>query len=90
MKSHVKVFITKGHVAIHTKLLFSLYTVPLNYNFILTRVDTRGNTQYFACKIPKFPVEIIISTRRDVAFIRTRNLIMFTRVRRSVQLFCIM
>ena len=25
------------------------YTVPLNYNFIFTRVNTRGATQYFAC-----------------------------------------
>jgi len=44
------------------------YTVPLDYNFISTHVDTRGNTQYFACKMPKFPMENIISTWRDVAF----------------------
>ena len=41
------------------------HTVPLNYNFIFTRVYTRGTTQYFACKMLKFPVENIISTRRD-------------------------
>jgi len=40
----------------------SSITVPLNYNFISTRVDTRGNTRYFVCKMPKFPVENIIST----------------------------
>ena len=28
---------------------FYLRTVPFNYNFIFTRVDTRGNTRYFAC-----------------------------------------
>ena len=39
-------------------------TVPLNYNFIFTRVSTRGAMQYFACEIPKFPVEICISTMR--------------------------
>ena len=43
-------------------------TVLLNYNFILTRVSTSGATKYFACQMPEFPVEICISTRRDVAF----------------------
>ena len=42
--------------------------VPLSYNFILTRVSTSGATKYFACQMPNFPVEICISTRRDVAF----------------------
>ena len=45
-------------------------TVLLNYNFILTRVSTSGATKYFACQMPKFPVEICISMRRDVAFRR--------------------
>ena len=27
----------------------AIATVPLNYNFIFTRVNTRGATQYFAC-----------------------------------------
>ena len=36
-----------------------LHTVPLNYNFIFTHVDICDNTQYFACKIPKFPVEYV-------------------------------
>jgi len=49
---------------------FYVYTVPLNYNFISTRVDTRGNTWYFVCKMPNFPVENIISMWRDVAFPR--------------------
>ena len=47
-----------------------LDTVPLNYNFILTRVSTSGATKYFACQMPEFPVEIQISTTRDVAFRR--------------------
>ena len=47
-----------------------IYTVPLNYNFILTRVSTSGATKYFTCQMPEFPVEIQISTRRDVAFRR--------------------
>ena len=42
-----------------------IYTVPLNYNFILTRVSTSGATKYFVCQMPKFPMEICISTRRD-------------------------
>jgi len=42
--------------------------VLLNYNFISTHVDTRGNTRYFAYKMQKFPVEIIISTWQDVVF----------------------
>ena len=41
----------------------TILTVPLNYNFIFTRVHTRGAMQYFACQMPKFPVEIQISTR---------------------------
>ena len=41
-------------------------TVPLNYNFISTCVDMRGNMQYFACKMPL--MEIVISLRQDVAF----------------------
>ena len=49
---------------------FVVATVPLNYNFILTRVSTSGATKYFACQMPEFPVEIQISTRRDVAFRR--------------------
>ena len=44
--------------------------VPLNYNFILTRVSTSGAMKYFACQMPEFPVEIQISTRRDVVFRR--------------------
>ena len=46
------------------------YTVPLNYNFIFTRVDMRGAVQYFTCQMPKFAVEICISTRREVALPR--------------------
>ena len=41
-------------------------TVSLNYNFILTRVSTSGATKYFACQMLKLPVEICISTRRDI------------------------
>ena len=51
-------------------LTTSSYTVLLNYNFILTRVSTSGATKYFACQMPNFPVEIFISTRRDVVFRR--------------------
>ena len=51
-------------------IYYNVHTVPLNYNFIFTRVSTRGATKYFACEIPKFPVEICISTRRDVALPR--------------------
>ena len=46
-----------------------LHTVPLNYNFTFTRVDTHGATQYFACNMPKFAVEII--NTRDEGFIYT-------------------
>ena len=49
---------------------FYRHMVLLNYNFILTRVSTSGAMKYFACQILKFPVEICISTRRDVAFRR--------------------
>ena len=45
-------------------------TVPLNYNFILTRMSMSGATKYFACQMPEFPVEICILTRRDMAFRR--------------------
>ena len=45
-------------------------TVPLYYDFIFTCVDMHGATQYFACQMPKFPVKICISTRRDVALAR--------------------
>ena len=44
--------------------------VPLNYNFILTRVSTSRATKYFACQMSEFPVEIQISMRQDVAFRR--------------------
>jgi len=53
-----------------------VFTVPLNYNFISTCVDTHGNTRYFACKMPKFPMENIISTWWDMAlwlFYETRH-----------------
>ena len=32
-----------------TIMYVALYTVQFNYNFIFTRVSTRGNTRYFAC-----------------------------------------
>ena len=58
-------------------------TVPLNYNFIFTRVETRGAMHaVFRVLIPKIAVEIYISTRRDVAFPRvvfSRD-VEFTRV----------
>ena len=55
-------------------------TVPLNYNFIFTRVQTRGAMQYFACQMPKFLVKIQISTRRDVALPRDETWhVAFTR-----------
>ena len=47
---------------------YHLAMVPLNYNFISTWVDARGNMQYFVCKMPKFSMENIISTRRGMAF----------------------
>ena len=47
-------------------------TVPLNYNFISTRVYTRGTTRFHACKMLKSRVEIIIYTRR-VRVIYTRR-----------------
>ena len=50
----------------HLQVFYHSYTVPLNYNFIFTRVDMHGATQYFACEMPKFPMEILISTRQDV------------------------
>ena len=53
-----------------TIIMFFDYTVPFNYNFIFTRVSTRGNTRYFACVQLNSSVEILISTRRDVAFPR--------------------
>ena len=54
----------------HTHIHMYTRTVPLNYNFILTRVSTSGATKYFVCQMPEFPVEIQISTLRDVAFRR--------------------
>ena len=45
-------------------------TIPLNYNFIFTFVDMRGAMQYFTCQMPKFPMEIQISTGQDVALPR--------------------
>ena len=38
-------------------------TVPLNYNFIFTRMDTRGAMQHFACQLLKFAVESIFSLK---------------------------
>ena len=49
-----------------------LATVPLNYNFIFTRVYTRGTTRFHACKMLKSRVETIIYTRR-VRVIYTRR-----------------
>ena len=43
-------------------------TVLLNYNFIFTRVSTHDTTQYFVCQIPKFLMEIFISTRWDITY----------------------
>ena len=70
----------------------SAVTVPLNYNFILTRVSMSGATKYFACQMPNFPVEIIYfhDTRRGiqtlylhetwhVAFYMRRNRDIYTR-----------
>ena len=52
--------------------MYYVYTVPLNYNFIFTRMHMRGAMQYFACQVPKFLVEIQISTRQDVALPRDK------------------
>ena len=43
-------------------------TVLLYYKFNFTRVDMCENMPYFMCKMPKFAVEIIISSRQDVEF----------------------
>ena len=43
------------------------HTVTLKYNFIITPMDTHDDMQYFACQMSKFPVEICISMRRNVA-----------------------
>ena len=59
-----------NHVYKNEVIVERYHTVPLNYNFILTRVSTSGATKYFACQMPEFPVEIQISTRRDMAFRR--------------------
>ena len=68
----------KNNSAIVTE--YEKTTVPLNYNFIFTRVHTRGATQYLACQMPKFLVEIQISTRRYVALPRDETWhVAFTR-----------
>ena len=77
----------------------------ITYNFISTRVDKHDNTQYFACKIPKLSMEIMIFTRPDmhgmsmrhdismrygdIGLTHTRNL-MFIRICKSAMLLCIM
>ena len=38
----------KSRLAINI-ILEVIATVQFNYNFIFTRVSTRGNTRYFAC-----------------------------------------
>ena len=50
-----------------------LFTVPLNYNFIFTRVDTRGTTQCFAWMVPDFCVENLFATSRYVVFPRDES-----------------
>jgi len=77
----------ESHVHVTTNACTYIHThmVLLNYNFISTHMDTHGNTRYFTCKMQKFPMEIIISTRRDVVFPRdetwhsTRQVIAFAR-----------
>ena len=59
-------------------------TVPLNYNLISTYMDTRDNTQHFACKMSKLVRKIIISmrqvriyTRQDFRFTCMKNVIVY-------------
>ena len=104
--------LTEGDDSLLQLLLIMSYTktwlartVPLNYNFIFTRVHTRGATQYFACQMPKFLVEIQISTRRDMALPRdetwhvaftqdgivtfTRNVVMLTKLNNHQDSSCL-
>ena len=57
-------------VTVATYITVHTCTVLLNYNFIFTRVDMHGATQYFARQMPKFPVEICVFTRQDMALPR--------------------
>ena len=47
-----------------------IHTVQFNYNFTHAWDSTHENTQFFACQMPKFAVELMIYTRRDVLFTR--------------------
>ena len=67
MKPYIKVY-DKNVIKIAS--FYFYITVLPNYNFIFTCVHTRGAMQYFTCQMPKFPMEIQISTRRDVALRR--------------------
>ena len=76
-------------------VLMYVHTVPLNYNFIFTRVHTCGAMQYFACQMPKFLVEIQISTTRDVAFTHdgivtfTRDVVVLTKLNNRQDSSCL-
>ena len=45
-------------------------TVHVNYNFTHAWHSTHGNTQFFACQMPRFSVELVIYTRREKPFTR--------------------
>ena len=47
-------------VAMQADAVLPIATVSLNYNLISTHVDTHGKA-IFACKMPKFAMEIITS-----------------------------
>ena len=49
---HVKEFLQRCS---EKKILLNLDTVPLNYNFIFTRVNTRGATQYLHVNSQNLP-----------------------------------
>ena len=55
-----------GHTCVLQIKLTRIHTVPLNYNFISTRMYTRGTTRLLAWNMLKSRVEIIIYTRRGM------------------------
>ena len=47
--------------------------VQFNYNLTHAWDSMHGTTQVFACQMPKFAVELIISARREVLFTRNKT-----------------
>ena len=55
---------------LHINVKHVSHTVQFNYNFTHEWDSTHGNTQFFACQMPGFSVELVIYTQGEKPFTR--------------------